>query len=436
MKARWLITALCVGAPAALANTFETYGFGPRAEAMAGALTAATDDYTAVFYNPSMLVLRKDINFGFSFDWHRVSGQVASVDSNRPVDCTYCTPPDSVGYTTGLLFPLGGKVKNRLALGFGIHLPTGVVVRTQAADPDRPYWYHYASSPERIALLLGAGVRITDWLALGVGVQALADLVGEGATLSVDLTNRRVTSREIDSHLASRLGPTAGLYLSPTRGLRLGLSYRGEMWLFYQIPAKVELEGLGTMDFVVQGYTHYTPHTFSGGISWDPTDDLTVSLDGIYGMWSRAPSPYVQVQIQMSGPTLHGLGLDDAFNIASPEQKPGFADTLSGRLGLEYRIGKRFAMRGGAYYRPTPVPKQDVPGTNILDCDTLGAGIGVGYSFDDPLEVFQEPVKVDLSATGALLFPREAKKEPTDTVPSYTYEAKLVGVNAAIRYDF
>jgi hypothetical protein len=32
--------------------------------------------------------------------------------------------------------------------------------------------------------------------------------------------------------------------------------------------------------------------------------------------------------------------------------------------------------------------------------------------------------------------PREANKEDTDTVPSYTYSATVYGVTAAIRYEF
>src|SRR5207249_572849 len=103
----------------------------PRGASMAGALTAEANDYTAVFYNPARLVLRKDVNFGFSFQWYRTNATVESVDLARDIHegsrCAYCTPPDAVGFSFGLLFPLAGKVQNRVAIGLGLFIPSQVL---------------------------------------------------------------------------------------------------------------------------------------------------------------------------------------------------------------------------------------------------------------------------------------------------------------------
>ncbi|MHB8874213.1 MAG: OmpP1/FadL family transporter [Myxococcaceae bacterium] len=425
----------------ALANNMQTFGFGPRAAAMAGAQTADAQDYSAVFYNPAMLVLRKDLNFGFAFSWARADTEVAPTGTGATadgpqLDCKYCTPPDSAGFSVGLLFPLAGKVKNRLAFGLGLYLPSQRLLRTQATDPNRPFWYLYHSSPDRIIVHAGAGLRILENLTFGVGVQALADLVGQGASMEVDLFSKQVKAREIDSTLATRTGPTAGLYFAPLPQVRLGVSFRWEMALLYQIPAEVDLEGIGTLAFKVEGMTHYSPHTLNFGAAWDITPEVTVAVDGEYAMWSRAPSPYVDVTVDISGDTLAALGLGSALDLNSPRTAPGFTDTFTGRVGLEYRMTERFAARGGAYYRPTPVPRQDVPGTNILDASAVGLSVGAGFSFDDPLEVFEAPVSIDLAGQGTFLLPREAVKEPTDVVPSYKYSATLYGLTAAIRYEF
>ncbi len=420
----------------AAANTMETFGLGPRGAAMAGAQVADANDYTAVFYNPAMLALRKDINFGFGFSWHRAATDVRRTAGNAELDCKYCTPPDSAGFNLGLIFPLGGKVKNRVALGLGVYLPSQRLLRTQAADPNRPFWYLYNSSPERIVLNAAAGVRILDNLTLGLGVQALANLVGQGATMQVDLFSKTVTQREIDSTLATRTGPVAGLYFAPVPSVRLGASFRWEMALLYEIPATVDLQGIGSLAFTVSGTSHYTPHTFTLGGAWDVSPDVTVALDGEYAMWSQAPSPYVNLVIDLSGDTLNALGLANALDINSPQGSPGFADTLTGRLGVEYRLAPNFEVRAGAYYRPTPVPKQDVPFTNILDADAVGLNGGIGFSFADPLEIFEAPVQIDLTAQGTFLLAREAVKESTDTVPSYGYSGTVYGLNAAVRYDF
>ena len=428
--------AVLLGASLAHATIYDTYGFGPRAASMGGAMTAEAKDYTATFYNPALLVERKDVNFGLSFQWNKLDGQVARKDNGRELDCTYCSPPDSVGYTLGLLFPLGGKVKNRVALGVALYVPSGKLVRVLAPERSAPFWYHYQSHPERVTIHAGLGIKIFDWWTIGLGVEALADIVGSGAKVSVDLFNKTVKASQIDAHLATRLAPMFGLQIKPKDWLRFGVTYRSEMALKYEIPASVDLEGIGVLAFIIQGYTHYTPHIVAVGAAWDITDDFTVSIDGEYQRWSAAPSPYVDLSIDLSGDTLAALGLDKALDITSSVQKPGFVDTFNARIGFEYRISKRVAGRLGGFYRPTPVPKQDAPGTNILDGNTLGIAAGLGFNFDDPLEIFQAPVNIDLATQAQFLLPRESNKELTDPVPSYTYSGKMVGLTIVVRYDF
>ncbi|MBS1151290.1 MAG: hypothetical protein H6Q89_2988 [Myxococcaceae bacterium] len=429
----WLVL---LAAATAHATVYDTYGFGPRAASMGGAMTAEAKDYSATFYNPALLVERKDVNFGLSFQWNKLDGEVSKKDNARTLDCTYCQAPDSVGYTLGLLFPLGGKVKNRVALGVALYVPSGKLVRVLAPDPNAPFWFHYQSHPERVTIHAGAGIRIFDWWTIGLGVQVLADIVGSGASVEVDLFNKTVTSRQIDAHLATRVAPMFGIQIKPKDWLRFGVTYRSEMALKYEIPASVNLKGVATLAFVIQGYTHYTPHIVAFGGAWDITDDFTVSLDGEYNRWSGAPSPYVDLSIDLSGDTLKALGLNDALDLVSPVQPPGFADTFNARLGVEYRISKRIAGRLGGFYRPTPVPKQNAPTTNILDGTAIGIGAGIGFNFDDPLEVFQSPVNIDFATQAQFLLPREATKELTDPVPSYSYSAKMVGLTIVIRYDF
>jgi long-subunit fatty acid transport protein len=216
----------------------------------------------------------------------------------------------------------------------------------------------------------------------------------------------------------------------------LGVTYRGEMKLIYEIPARVDLTGIGVLAFKVDGVKHYTPHAIAFGASFDITERLTVSVDGEWQHWSNAPSPYLNLLIDLSGPTLDALGLGAALDVNSPVQKPGFSDTLNVRAGIEFRLSQRFAIRGGGFYRPTPVPKQNVSGTNLLDASTIGASLGFGVNFPDPLEILASPIQIDIAGQGHFMLPREATKEAVDAVPSYSYSANVLGVTTAIRYDF
>ncbi|MFZ5443201.1 MAG: OmpP1/FadL family transporter [Myxococcota bacterium] len=421
----------------ARADVYSLYGDGPRAAAMGGAMTAEANDYTAVFYNPALLVDRKDINFGAAFQFHRMVANVQSKDLAKDLDCSNCNAPDQVGTSVGLLFPLAGKVKNHLAFGLGVYLPAAVMLRLNAPPSTTPYWYRYHSNPEALKLNLGVGIKILEWLKLGLGVQVLADLIGSDANVGVDLFSKQVKSGDINAYLGTRVGPMFSLLVSPlNRRLRLGVTYKWEMRLDYRIPATVNLEGIGVLGFVIAGTAHYSPHQVSFGAAFDVTPDFTLALDGEWQAWSLAPSPYVGINIDLSGPTLEALGLGSALDVVSNKQKPGFADTLGVRLGAEYRLTERFAARLGGFLRPTPVPKQDTQGTNLLDNTTAGLAVGVGFNFPDPLEIFQHPIQIDVAGQAQFILPREAKKDAVDTQPSYTYAANVYGVSAAIRYDF
>ncbi len=437
--AAFVAAASLLIATLAEASFYDHWGHSPRAVARGGAVTADATDFTATYYNPAMLVLRRDINFGFAFDHARTDARVERSTFEKPLDCTYCDPLDWSGYDVGLLFPLAGKVKNRLALGLGLHLPSTRLVSTRAPDPNRPFWYMWHNDPDRIVVFLGAGIRITDRFTVGVGTQALADLVGNGAAVRVDLFAREVRFREIDSHLATTFGPTAGAYFEPLDGLRFGLNYRSQMRLFYSIPADITLEGIGQLNLIISGYNHFTPHTVTAGVAWDPLPELTLSLDANYQTWSRAPSPYVRIQVDLSGDTLAALGLDEAMDLDTRDVdsvSPGLKDTVTTRVGAEYRVSDRFAARAGLFYRPTPVPRQNASLTNILDGNALGVSGGIGFSFADPLEVFAEPIIIDVGVQGIWLLPRQADKHEADDVPSYRYSMRVLGTSAAVRYNF
>jgi hypothetical protein len=82
------------------------------------------------------------------------------------------------------------------------------------------------------------------------------------------------------------------------------------------------------------------------------------------------------------------------------------------------------------------VPRQDVSETNILDSTTLGVSGGMGLSFMDPLEIFQEPLTLDLALQAAYLLPRDANKPSTDPLPPYSYSAFAVSGAIDLRYEF
>ena len=171
----------------AAANTNELYGMGPRAAAMGGAMTAEANDFSGVFYNPSLLVNSKESNFGVSVNYYKPTATVTKSSGAAELDCASCQPRESLATTLGFVFPLGGRVKNRIAIGLGLSLPATVLVRVSSPPRNQPYWYQYDSAHERFVLNVGAGVKVVDWLNIGAGVQVLSDLIGQGAAVKVSV---------------------------------------------------------------------------------------------------------------------------------------------------------------------------------------------------------------------------------------------------------
>ena len=184
MHQRLLTPALCLLALAlavlpgtALANAFDFYGFGTRGMGMAGTQAAAADDYSASYFNPSLLAYQKKVKVGLAFTWmDRHLKATALSDDLRPLSPV--NPGDSYGVSMGFVLPFGGAVQDRIALGAGVYLPTSSLMKVQSVDPMKPNWYLQQGDADRLALAVSLGFRITDWLSLGLGVQVLGGITG------------------------------------------------------------------------------------------------------------------------------------------------------------------------------------------------------------------------------------------------------------------
>jgi len=431
-----VVTCLFALAAFSARADFDLYGYGPRAAAMGGAMTAEVNDYAAVFYNPAAMGGFKQVNTGFQFQYTGMLANVESKDSTRPVKCDYCRAPSQAAFALGMVLPFPGKAQDHVAFGMGFYLPGKVMLRLQAPSREEPYWYQYQSGAERLQMQFALGFRIFDWLKFGAGVSILANLVGDSANVGVDLFSKQITHSDINAYLGTRVAPIFSLHSTPLPWMRFGATFRYEMQVDYRIPANVDLEGIGVLGFVITGTSQYQPHTLQFGAAFDIIPQLTVSVDGIFQAWSRAPSPYMGVGIDLSGPTLEGLGLGSALDVSSVKQPPGFSDTFGGKLGVEARLHERFTVRGGTFIRPTPVPKQDTAGTNLMDNTTVGASLGVSANFPDPTGLLAHPIIIEVTGQSQFVLKREANKSNIDSTPSYTYSATMLGLMAATRYDF
>lgn len=439
-----LATAVSLLPSTAGANAFDIYGFEPRGMGLAGAQTATSDDYTAAYFNPSLLAFQKKASVGASFNWFNPHLDVSALDGDlRPLDPV--KPDDSLGWTLGFVFPFGGKVENRLSLGVGIYLPSDVVLRAETIDPNKPNWYFFDSGADRLTIAASLGVRITDWLSLGVGLQMLGGIQGN-IDFQLDAIEYVFDARAFKADVTTAVAGLAGVTLNfDAIGLRVGLGYRGALEIDYELPTVFRVMGdlgdgrkeIAVIDFTVAGTAHYSPHTFTLGAQWRVIDSLLLTLEANFALWSRAPDPTVNVHLNLDSDVemLQDI-LGENFDARGKGSKPQFANTLSLRFGAEYWfVEETFALRAGYAFSPTPVPLQN-GSTNLLDGDRHTASIGAGLFFRDPLDIFKEPIAFEVAYQMHIIPEREATKRESASIASYRYSGLINAVSATIRYAF
>src|SRR5690606_15927651 len=157
----------------------------------------------------------------------------------------------------------------------------------------------------------------------------------------------------------------------------------------------------------------------SAGVAYEVDPGWMVTGEAIYGVWSRAPTPYTTIVVDVSGDILDSIGLGSLLDMEVRSISPGFKDTLSLKLATEGAVTENLLLRFGAGWRPTPVPQQNTLETesfptNILDGNTLQFSAGLGVRFADPLGVLELPLQFDVSGHLSALLPREAYKGATD----------------------
>ncbi len=410
------VAATVLFALPAQASIFEVFGAGPRGTAMAGALTAAAQGGEAAFHNPAMLMASP---LAGAWGAATITQSQLFVHLQRPV-CTGAylacqgkhpdgfsarmpvTPRDTAAWAVGWHYPLGGVLRDRMAVGMALAVPNGRIIRIAGADPQAPNFPLYEGMPERLAFLFSLAGRTTERLWLGVGVQVLATL-NAAIDLRVNPTNHTMDRATMTIGLEPRTSLTAGAVFDASKQWRLAASYRQQLSLEYGIPSDVHVGDSALLGIGLSHQALYTPHVFNAGIAWRQPSFLLLSADLTLARWSDAPDPSPQVSLDVQGPAVRAFGLQDIVDVGT-DTKPiqlGFRDTLSPALAAEWQASAQWLVRAGYRYRPSPAPRATGP-FKYLDSDAHVVAAGLSLR----LGSYAPRLRDRLAAQGT---------EPTDT---------------------
>jgi long-subunit fatty acid transport protein len=420
-----LLAATVVGGRAD-AEALDTFGFGARSAALAGAVAGGAIGYSAVPVNPGGLAFQDDIQgavgWGYGVPALRLNGADAGVTAAH-------------GTSIGLSIPIHFRSVTA-SFGVALYMPDQFVARIQLVPSTEPHFQLLDNALQRLVVTPVVSLRPLSWLSLGLGVTAFADAAGHGITFDVGIVGGdKVGKAALDVSLPTRVAPIAGVMVRPHRRLMLGAAYRGEidLRLSLDILANVDIAGAITGDTLIslRAINFFTPQRVSLGGSIDLGQGVTLfgELDWVnWSAYHALPDLRILVQLGISPPLLQARFPD-----------PPFGDQWIPRLGVELRRSVHprvgIAARVGYAFERSPVPNQSGL-TSFADNDRHIVAAGVGVELERLIAILPKPLSFDVSLQLHELVPRTDEKAAPFVGQGFTSSGYLLHVGAMLEARF
>ncbi|MBN8612313.1 MAG: hypothetical protein J0L92_17085 [Deltaproteobacteria bacterium] len=322
----------------------DLFGFGARSPGLAMTGTSYNDSYEAVFLNPANLgsVRRRSIVFGISggtFDL-QLDGQRSALDPIRGT---------TIGFT--LPIPFGDILEDRLTLGGGFYTPANVLLRGDVRYSEVPQWAVLGRG-QSLALYVALGIDlhgIVDGLQIGVGIAALAALVGD---LRVQLDETNSFQSVVETQLLATFSPTVGVRFEQPPSLRssptasadfgFGVTYRHELRADMNLEIVVEDLPVTLPVLTIGGVIQYDPAQLIVEGYYRPIPQLRLIANLTARFWSAYPGPTSATSLS-------------SYQIPAVE----YSDTFTPRVAVEATLRHGtvdLQLRGGYAWEMSPAP--------------------------------------------------------------------------------
>ncbi len=350
------------------ASGFQINEQGSKAMAMGGAFTGLANDVSALYFNPAGITQLSGTNF---------LGGVTLISPSS----SFRGPAPSITETklepnlfTPIHFGLTHQVNDKLHLGLSVGNNYGLGTKW-----DKDWVGRFLAVETEIRTFFFTGIasyKVSDVLSLGFGYSfAYGDvLIGKKANLS---------PFDAEAYLELKgkgkgSGFVAGLLLSPSRAISIGLSYKSEVRIDFKgdatpSEAPKQYDGLLPNGDIEAPLT--TPSNITLGVAIKPNKRLTFTADYQYVGWGS----YDKLEVKFNDYTF-----PDGTNTTSTVRD--YNNTFIARAGIEYLLSKTLALRAGVLYDKNPIDDSKVDPT-LPDSDRLGFNAGIGYNLSKKLTI-------------------------------------------------
>ncbi len=471
--------ALCsVSASAHAAGLFFS-DRGVRPLARGGAFVAGADDLGAIYYNPAGIVdARSQVLIDaswlrFSADFTRAA-RVPQTDPNTGVVGGYATRTYPTSHGTSPILPIptiagSYALRDDLVVAAGVYAPYSAITSYPEKVNGAPAASRYGLlSLDGSALsILGAWIayRPIPEVQIGAGPTVLMGNFQSSVMFGACPPNKLACAGEQPDYdakgqlnVGTIFAPSAtlGVIVTPTKKVRLGLSYQHG----YSIdsPAKFQtrlpsaaLFDQATVDGESANVKFRLPWIARAGVELRPTDTTRVEVAYVFEKWSA----HDKITLTPDDTTLNNVaGFPPTYRLSSFSLERGFKDAWSVRLGGEQAVTikqYRLDLRAGVSYEKSAIPPENL---SVLTVDmnkvtvAVGGGIHIGtrWRFDGLVAVvFPETVNVDPAE--ARIFKVNPVRANRQTDPSGKplddvainggeYRAQALVLGMGLRYQF
>jgi long-chain fatty acid transport protein len=354
-----LAVVLGVSATAHAGGVSRPNGGSPRSVGMGGAFAAIADDAYCLHANPA----------GCAF---APLGALTALElvyaprTYKPAEGELITEQqDSAAIAPapvlGIIFKPGGR-ESSVTVGIGAWNTFGGILSWDEVDNDLD---PLNDPPPQITdieelvfeLNMGAGWRINDRVAIGAGIRVGVGLFGVSAI-------RKPVDAEISGQGVG-VGATAGLMLRPTSRVSVGLSWRSDL--------DVKTSGNGVLVLPPEmaldaEHVQQWPQSLSASVAFAASDAFVIAGQVDWTQWSKFESLDVHFPASpdLDARTHYELDWDDSLTV---------------RLGAQFRASEKLVLRGGALFDQSAVPDRTIE-RQYLDANKFGGSLGtsVGLS--------------------------------------------------------
>lgn len=349
-----LLAALPLGS--AWAGGFQNLPPSAYALGLAGAVTASARDASCAWFNPGALGMLDSASVSIGLTAQNVRRAFRSA-STRQAALTEIAP--TLGPNLYAALPLDSA--HRIVVGLSVNSPFGYDTEWPADWQGRALVQR--SRVRTFFVQPTAAYRVTDNFSIGAG----AVLVGADL-----LVNRAVGEFDGATAAYDASGTGAGWHVGVMGrsgdAVSFGLAFRSPVKIkmddgtatFAGIPASQAFRFPASATF---GTELRLPWQLSAGISNAVTDKLLLNFSFELSGWSA----YDSLNIVYS-------------DNARPTERGGrrYEDAMAFRVGAEYQLRPRLAVRAGILYDESPVRDQNIT-ADLPDANLLGASVGAGY---------------------------------------------------------